>query len=198
MRAFRPEKQPRSSLSQLPAEFQTGILDLEIGAGQGLHAIQYCLRHPERRLIALERTQAKFAAFRSRQMRHPGLDNLLALRSDAQAFASHFLPPLSLDKVFLLYPNPYPKARQANQRWHRSPFMGFLHTRMKEDGRLFLATNLRWYADEAEHWLAEAGLFRLLDRRELREGSLPRTHFEKKYLERGETCFDLVFEKWVQ
>lgn len=195
MRDFRADKVPRPALPPLPVKFQTGLVDLEIGAGQGLHAIQYCLSHPDRRLIALERTQTKFAAFRSRQAHHTGLENLLALRSDAEAFVSHFLPANSLERVFLLYPNPYPKAKHANLRWHRSPFMRFLHSRITSGGRLVLATNLLWYADEALDWLTDAGLFHLVQKRELKPGTPPRTHFEKKYLERGETCFDLVFEK---
>lgn len=199
MREFRVDKIPQTNVPSLPDGFTAPKLDLEIGAGQGLHAIQYCLAHPERRLIALERTQNKFAAFHARLAHHPRLSNLLALRSDAQAFAAHRLNAETLDRVFLLYPNPYPKPKQANLRWHRSPFIRFLATRLKPHGQLFLATNLKWYADEAEDWLSRRDPhFRLVQRTELRLGARPRTHFEKKYLERGETCFDLIFERCVQ
>lgn len=199
MRAFRADKIPKTNVPLIRSEFLMKNLDLEIGAGQGLHAIQYCLSHPDRHLIALERTQNKFWAFRARLSGHPRLSNLSALRTDAQAFVAHRIPPHSLENVFLLYPNPYPKAKQANLRWHRSPFMHFLSTRMKAKGRLHLATNLKWYADEAESWLTgNSDLFRLSQRSEIQPGTLPRTHFEKKYLERGETCFDLIFERCVQ
>ena len=41
-----------------------------------------------------------------------------------------------------------------------------------------------------EHW----GLT-LVDCRELARDAVPRTHFEKKYLERGERCWNLV---WIR
>lgn len=199
MREFRGDLIPNPSLPSSAAEFLSRRpLDLEIGAGQGLHAVQYCLRNPGRTLLALERTRNKFEALQSRREHHPQLKNLLALRADAVAAVAHWLPDAALEKVFLLYPNPYPKVKQANLRWHRSPFIQCLHRKMKSDGALNLATNLQWYADEAEEWLTREGLFRMRQRTTLGRDHVPRTHFERKYLERGETCFDLVFEKLLQ
>lgn len=176
-----------------------GPVDLEIGAGQGLHAIQYCQNHPGRNLIALERTANRFALLESRRLAHPALHGLTIQRADAMAFVAHFVPDRCLEKVFLLYPNPYPKQAQANLRWHRSPFMRFLHGKIKDGGHMYLATNLQWYADEAEEWLCRtSGLFKLKARRTLDPSAVPRTHFERKYLARGESCFDLVFEKGLQ
>lgn len=199
MREFQADKVPRPNFADPPEGFFSSGVDLEIGAGQGLHAVQYCQRHPERNLIALERTEAKFSAFTSRISHHPPLPNLWALRGDAIHFVTHLIRPHALNHVFILYPNPYPKAKHANLRWHRSPFLRFLHSRMARVAKLQLATNLEWYALEAEEWLLRDGLFRLVQREELiGEVAQPRTHFERKYLARGETCFDLIFEKQVQ
>lgn len=192
MRAFNPAAVPRPPLEPLDLSLP---FDLEIGAGQGLHAIQYCQKHPDRRLIALERTRNRFDLLKSRLRRHPEILNLTALRADAMAFTAHFVPDHSLERVFLLYPNPYPKNAQANLRWHRSPFIQFLHGKMRPGATLNLATNLQWYADEAVEFLSASGLFTLAARRVLNPSDEPRTHFERKYLARGESCFDLIFEK---
>ncbi len=197
MRAFNAQSVPRPRHEFASLGGWQGPLDLEIGAGQGLHAIQYCGKNLGRTLIALERTQNRFKNLESRARNHPELANLLISRADAMAFVTHFVPAHSLDRVFLFYPNPYPKPAQANLRWHRSPFMGFLLSRMKFGATLHLATNLDWYATEAVDWMKRLGL-RTLGSAKLDASHPARTHFEQKYLARGETCFDLVFEKGLQ
>ncbi len=199
MREFRSDKIPRPTFPEafIPL-LHRRPLDIEIGAGQGLHAVQYCLRHPERTLLALERTQNKFSALHSRKLNHPQLTNLLAVRADAIPVIHSLIADRSVENVFLLYPNPHPKHKQANQRWHRHPFIQCLHNKLIPGGALNLATNLQWYAEEAKDWLCRDGLFKLRKTEVLSRDFHPRTHFERKYLERGETCFDLVFERLLQ
>src|SRR5258708_7312412 len=128
VRAFTEREIPRPRIDfQLPS----GPLDLEIGAGQGLHAVRYCQANPERQLLAVEKTTIKFAGLQRRSHTHPQLTNLHAIHADAVAFVRYFVPDDSLDRVFLLYPNPHPKAKQANLRWHNRPFLALLLRKMK-------------------------------------------------------------------
>lgn len=167
-------------------------VDLEIGCGVGWHPIQYARNHPERRLIAIEHTRAKFDRFASRLETHPELGNLLAVHADAIRWVAHRLPPESIERVFFLYPNPEPKA--PNRRWLRSPFMHCLLPKIKPGGEIILATNEKSYIDEARDWAANAWHLQEVRARSFTEGS-PRTHFEKKYLTRGQTCFDVKWSK---
>lgn len=170
-------------------------LDIEIGAGQGLHAIQYCRNNPERLLLAVEKTHVRFEQLNQRREGHPQIENLVTLHADAVAFVSHYLPPESLDRVFLLYPNPYVKAKQANLRWHNRPFLSELLKKMNNGAELTLATNLEWYAKEAATALTTQWRLEMLEFTSIAHDFHPRTHFEKKYLIRGETCWNLKFRK---
>ena len=40
-----------------------------------------------------------------------------------------------LNRIFLLYPNPYPKTKQAHLRWINRPFMPFLLDLFKKRGK---------------------------------------------------------------
>lgn len=194
MRAFDASNLPRHPLPDHLSEVIGGAsLDLEIGAGQGLHAINYSLRHPDRRLLAVERTINRFKQLQRRFSEHGRPANLFPVHADAVSVVSHWLRDTSLERVFLLYPNPYPKAKQANLRWHNMPFMAQLLRKMKAHGRLTLATNIASYKDEAKSVMRSQWGMNLIAE-ELVEAS-PRTHFEKKYLERAEPCWNLVFEK---
>ena len=58
-----------------------------------------------------------------------------------------------------------------------------------------LATNQAFYADEWARYLRGHWGLKERSARTLTREDAPRTHFEKKYLARGETCRELVFGK---
>ncbi len=193
MRPFTEERVPRPTIEEnLRRLLEAGEIDVEIGAGQGLHAIRYCQTEPGRKLLAIERTHSRFASLKQRKSNHPDLENLFVLHADAVSVFTHALRDESVRRVFLLYPNPYPKAKQSNLRWHNMPFMASLLKKLKSGGELILATNIAGYADEAvARMTSDWGC--ILASREL--VTSPRTHFEKKYLERGMDCWNLTFRK---
>ncbi len=166
------------------------FLDLEIGCGAGWHPIQYAGQSPHRHLIAIEHTSTKFAHFKSRVDSHPHLLNLHPVQADAILWAARNLPKKSIDRCFILYPNPEPKA--PNKRWLRSPFMHRLLEIMKPSGKLILTTNKKKYFDEALLWAEHAWKLECVENRSLsaKDGVSPRSHFEKKYLQRGEVCYE--------
>jgi tRNA (guanine-N7-)-methyltransferase len=201
MRVFREDKilKPRGfTETALPADLP---IDLEIGCGAGLHPIQYAQANPDRFLIAIEHTETRFKAFEGRVNRHRGigrgLDNLLPVHANAIAWVTHALSPGSVDRIFLLYPNPYPKKSDLNKRWHAMPFMGKLVQCLKEEGEIILATNERSYFEEAKEFMTGTWGLRMIEELQFTQENspfrAPRTHFERKYLARGEICFQLRF-----
>lgn len=194
MRAFDPTRIPplQTAVQAWLPEFKSKPIDLELGAGAGLHAIRYSRENPERTLIAIERT-SKAERMLSRAANHPELKNLIAIRADAIHWIALNVPPESIECCFILYPNPYPKSRQKNLRWHNMPFMGFLKTRLKPYGKIITATNEDFYAEEAANLMSGWG-FKVVEDQIIDPLQTPRTHFEKKYLARGLRCRNLIFE----
>jgi tRNA (guanine-N7-)-methyltransferase len=167
-------------------------LDIEIGCGVGWHPIQYTKLNPDRYLVAIEHTREKFEKFRTRVEKNAQLKNLLPIHANAIAWITHSLEPESVSKIFILYPNPERKA--ANKRWIRMPFMSKLIEVLKPDGEIIIATNEPFYWGEIVKTAPAIGL-KVATERKLGLKDKARTHFEKKYLARGETCFDLVLVK---
>ncbi len=186
----RPEAENSLSKGELPWP-----VNIEIGAGVGLHAIQYSGQHPERKLIAFERTKNKFAKFQRRHGNHQEIENLLPIHGDAIAWISHYIPPKSVEKYFILYPNPYPKGKHANLRFANMPFMEHLISTMTIGGTLTLATNELFYAEEVVDKLVNLWKLELCEWIKIENNCKARTHFEKKYLDRGQICHNLVFKK---
>jgi tRNA G46 methylase TrmB len=171
-------------------------LDIEVGCGVGLHPIRYARSHPERYLVAIEHTRMKFEKFAGRLAHHDPLKNLWPVHADAIEWITHFVPAGSVDRYFFLYPNPWPKSRDESRRWYAMPFMEKVIETMKAGATLELVTNESYYSEGAERYFTETWGLRLLSKKALKQGDiLPRTHFERKYLARGQTCFDLVLGK---
>lgn len=196
MRKFDPAKVPRPNVSFtfMQARIYDAI-DLEIGCGVGRYAIESARLFPLRAYIAVEKTVERFGKFHRRVQNHPPMPNLFAVHAEAASFITHFIPEDSIDHIYLLYPNPYPKLKQRNLRWHNRAFMGFLLNRLRSGGRLTLATNLDDFHEEAVARMTSTWHQNPVEDRVLQASQAPRTHFEKKYLLRGETCWNMVFEK---
>lgn len=192
LRAFlkNPHLEPREKFV-----FPQQPIDVEIGAGTGWHAIQYCQKHPDRHLIAIEKTQNKFASLKGRFLRHPQLTNLSAIHANAIEWIAHNVPVKKVETYFILYPNLYPKNSQKNKRWHNMPFMDYLIETLSPQGQIILATNDLAYYNEAKKAFAGHWGMEIVEDRAIQSDEKPRSHFEKKYLARGEHCFNLVLRK---
>lgn len=193
-RPFAPKHltKPRTfvDINDILANNQT--LCLEIGAGRGRHAAAFATAHPNAHLIAIERTKHKFLALQ-KLAQSEGLANLTCIHADAIPWAVYALPPNSLSSVYILYPNPEPHNK--NQRFVNMPFFEFLLSRMKQGAVIYLASNIKDYIDEAKDTLTD--IWRLPFTCTSIDKTSKRTHFEIKYLARGEACFELAITKPV-
>ncbi|WP_159455399.1 SAM-dependent methyltransferase [Pseudobacteriovorax antillogorgiicola] len=173
-------------------------IDIEIGCGVGLHPILYCQGNPNRQLIAIEHTREKFDKFARRAAQHK-LPNLYPIHANAISFIGKYGRKESVDRFLLMYPNPNPKPSQLNKRWHGMPFMGFLWNCLKPGGSITIVTNESWYKEEALEHFERVWNFPVPNVKAISLDSHPdwrsRTHFEAKYLKRGETCYDICLHK---
>ena len=191
-RAFQPQKlsAPRDFIMPdilVDAELP---LVLEIGAGKGKHALNFAQQNSHKHLIAIERTRNKFDAF-DKLVGQQKSSNLSAIHADAIAWIVHAIAPNSIERIFILYPNP--EQHNPNQQWLNMPFFEFLLSRLQVNGEVVLATNIEAYMDNAEQQANE--VWCLPNTRHKVASDSQRTHFEVKYLARGETCWQLNMRK---
>lgn len=163
---------------------------LEIGAGKGKHACRFASNHPNLQLIAVERTAEKFQAMQKSQG-EADLDNLTTIHADAIPWVVHALYPAQLQQIFLLYPNPEP--HNSTQRWLNMPFFEYLLSRLQVGGTITLASNIAEYIAEAVEQLNQ--VWKLPFEVQTIPRDSARTHFEIKYLERGELCQQIIITK---
>ena len=125
------------------------LKELEIGAGDGEFAFHRAKTRPDIHFIAIEKSRTLFHRMQ-RQYQKQKLSNLWIFHTNAVWWITHFVPKNWLDRVYILYPNTYIKARQKNLRWCNRPFMAYLLERIKTGGTLEIRTNQKKYYEETK------------------------------------------------
>jgi tRNA (guanine-N7-)-methyltransferase len=166
----------------------------EVGCGVGEWACHEAAQHPDTHYIAIEKTKLRSDALLARA-KSAGLSNLTAVRADGILFLDVMCPPASLDAIYFFYPNPWPKKMHAQRRLLIGPSMWVFDRCLKPGGQIYLATNIERYAEEAAAILRDAWEYRIVAHGPIAPHIAPRTAFERKYLKRNETLYELNAKK---
>ena len=129
---------------------------LEIGFGGGEHAQALAQAHPRTGLIAAEVFENGVCSLLSRlvpegeEATAPGLPNLRLWTRDARRLLEA-LPPASLDRIYLMFPDPWPKSRHLKRRFVHPANLPLMARTLRPDGEWRIASDHPVYQD----WVAE-------------------------------------------
>ena len=125
-----------------------------------------------------------------------GLGNIRLHADDARPLL-RWLPPQSLDRVFILFPDPWPKKKHVKRRLVSKPLLDLLARAMKPGAELRIGTDIgdyartlllafeatpafRWTATSPQDW-------------RVRPDDWPPTRYEAKAIREGRTRYFLSF-----
>jgi tRNA (guanine-N7-)-methyltransferase len=134
---------------------------LEIGIGAGEHLIALAAANPQTDLIGSEIYVNGVAACLARLDRAglgPGTSNVRIHAGDARDLLD-VLPAGSVARAFLLYPDPWPKARHAKRRFVNPEGMDLVARALAPGARFHLATDIAAYVEHALAHMAGRGDF---------------------------------------
>ena len=152
---------------------------LEIGFGDGAHLAGVALNHPENGYIGAEVFKNGIANLLSLitgvkegadiaggMALAPGRSDNIRVFDDDIRLLFPLLPDGSLDGVYLLFPDPWPKKRHADRRFVNPDNLAELARILKKGGRLLIATDhplyKRWTLEQMRgnknfRWTAQCG-----------------------------------------
>jgi tRNA (guanine-N7-)-methyltransferase len=134
-----------------------GPLWVEIGFGGGEHLAAQAAAHPEVTVLGAEPFTNGMASC-LRHVEERGLANVRLLMGDGRELLAA-LPDAAVDRLFILFPDPWPKARQQKRRLVQPDVVAEIARVLKPRGRLRFATDVKSYADQAlERFLADGRL----------------------------------------
>jgi tRNA (guanine-N7-)-methyltransferase len=155
-------------------------------------------QQPEKQLVAIEMMLGRYRKL-IRRIERLGLRNVRLIRGNARTVLPRFFKTPVFEKIYVLFPDPWPKQRHAFQRLLSVDFLEHLACIMPDGGELIFATDHRPYAD----WVVK-NLARIESMINLGEPFSPdhtlipnpdRTYFERKWREEGKDIFFVHAQK---
>lgn len=120
---------------------------LEIGFGGGEHMAAQAARHPDVLILGAE-PFVNGVASAVRHIDEQALGNVRLHDNDVRELIAR-IPDASLARVFILFPDPWPKARQQKRRLVQPELVAELARTLRPGGRLRFASDVASYVDQA-------------------------------------------------
>jgi tRNA (guanine-N7-)-methyltransferase len=180
----------------LAALFDGKPVWLEIGFGGGEHLVHQAATHPEVGLVGCEPYINGVATLLGK-IRREGVGNLRVHPGDVRNLFD-VLPPASIDKAFLLYPDPWPKKRHHRRRFVTQEHLAPLARVLKPGAEFRVATDIPDYVRQTLLEVPRAGFSWLAEGPE--DWRKPwadwlSTRYEQKALREGRTPHYMTFRR---
>jgi tRNA (guanine-N7-)-methyltransferase len=184
----------------LPDRLPDGPLWLEVGFGGGEHALAQVRACPEPTLIACEVFENGICSLLSalvaegEEARAPLPPNLFLWTDDARLLLRR-LPDACLDRLFLMFPDPWPKARHAKRRFVHPATLPLLARVLKPGAEWRVASDDPTYQAWVRDVMAAQKLFDGTEPTDVRPKEWPPTRYEAKALRAGRSPLYWTFRR---
>ena len=122
-------------------------LTVEIGFGSGDSLLRMARERPRQNFLGIDVYQPGAGRVLQGVVEH-GLENIRLICHDAVEVFRDNLPEESLDRVLILFPDPWPRKRHHKRRLVQTGFMQVVLSRLKPGGEAHLATDWPPYLEQ--------------------------------------------------
>ena len=137
-----------------PFEFDLSRpLEIEVGCGKGQFLTRRAVENPDSDFLGIERMLERVRLFDGK-CRRGGINNAKVLRLEALYTFHYLLPAHHARKVYVFFPDPWPKKKHHSHRLFGPLFLNALWKRLEIGGRLEFATDHREYFETVKECFA--------------------------------------------
>ncbi|CAI3936700.1 tRNA (guanine(46)-N(7))-methyltransferase TrmB [Commensalibacter communis] len=189
-------KEPASAFGQTPKEVW-----MEVGFGGGEHSIARHQANPEVGYIACEVFENGVCSLLSNLLDEtddeksaPIPDMLRLWNEDARILIREF-PDQSIDKLFLMFPDPWPKARHAKRRFVHPNRIPLLHRILRTGAHWHVASDDPTYQEWVLEVMGNQSYFEKILETTERPSDWPSTRYEQKAYQAGRQPIFWIFKR---
>ena len=125
----------------------------EIGCGHGHFLVRYAQENPRKYCLGIDIILDRLLRSGKKRDRAQ-LANCQFLRAEARECFNAFPPGVSFEEVWVLFPDPWPKARHNKNRLLKADFFNAIASRAGEGARFYFRTDHEEYFREVEGTVA--------------------------------------------
>lgn len=123
-------------------------LRLEVGFGHGEFISGMAAAHPDEDFIGIEYDPLRVTKTAHKSLK-AGVTNVRLFGGEAHTFVRLRLPPAAFHRVYILFPDPWPKPGHRRRRLMNRSFLLDIAHAMAPGGRLMIASDTHNYAFQA-------------------------------------------------
>ncbi|OGV37769.1 MAG: hypothetical protein A2020_05245 [Lentisphaerae bacterium GWF2_45_14] len=157
------------------------IIELDLGCGKGAFSTALARKYPETMVFSVDVMIGRLRKLVKRKNRE-NIANMFLLRGEASFFVTIMLPDSSVDRLHILFPDPWPKNKHRGNRLVSSEFLGQIHRVLKDGGVFHFATDDDSYYKSVTSIVGPSGIFRE-EPSAISDLSDIKTDFERRWLE---------------
>ena len=164
-------------------------LVIEIGFGDGAALIESALKYPDKNFIGIEVYDSGLGQCLNAINQHK-IKNIRLIYGDAVEVFEQFITKKSVEKINILFPDPWPKKRHHKRRLVNKRFLALLSKSLINKGIVNVSTDWENYAQQIELTFKESNQFKEI-KSELRN---LKTKFEKRGIKLGHKIFNYSYQ----
>lgn len=172
-------------------------IHLEIGYGYGKSIVNRAIKSPNIGFIGCE-VYINGILNLLKKIKEYNIQNIKLYDKDARELLDN-LKDESLDKVFILFPDPWPKKRHNKRRIINQKLLNTLHSKLKKDGILFFASDIEHYINWTLEHIEQHGkfepTFKSLEECKIEPKWWTKTKYQEKAIREGRESLFLEFKK---
>lgn len=176
-------------------------IHIEIGMGKGQFILELAKQNPDKNYIGIERYSSVLlrALEKHDTEEYRELSNIRFICMDAAELPEVFAPG-EVEKIYLNFSDPWPKARHARRRLTSTRFLNIYEKVLVEQGIVEFKTDNRplfeFSLDQVEEagWELKAHTFDLHNNKEMNEGNIM-TEYEAKFSSMGNPIHKLIAKR---
>lgn len=174
---------------------------LEVGFGSGEHALSQHQKHPDIGYIACEVFENGICSLLSNLVKEGEKESevtvpdMLRIWDEDARILIRKLPEQSVDKFFLLFPDPWPKTRHAKRRFVHRERLALIHRILSPQGKWYIASDDPIYQEWVEEVFQNQSYFEKILQTDQRPVSWPSTRYEQKAYKAGRKPIFWIFKK---
>jgi tRNA (guanine-N7-)-methyltransferase len=149
-------------------------LVIEVGFGDGCYLAHLAGLHPEWNLLGVEISLGSVWRAYRRMLREE-VSNVKLFRGDARFIVRDVVRENTLSRIYVKFPDPWPRKKHQTRRLLREPFFNLLSTRLENGAALSFTTDHGEYFDFALKEAESTGLYQITT------GEPPAAALETKY-----------------
>ena len=163
-------------------------LHIDLGCGDGSFLCALAQRTPDKNFLGIERLLNRL---RASARKAAELGNVRVLRMESFYAVRYLLPPKSVERFYLLFPDPWPKRRHHRRRIVTPEFLDSIHAALRKNGTIYIATDDADYFEKIKEIAASNSGFAIDDV----DVDLPQSKFELIFREKGASIHLLTLRK---